>query len=110
MLGPACRSKARPSHALNLARLWRDRGKVQRARELLAPIYGRFNKGFDTRDLKDARTVLEELATTNFSTNVSNNRAIVGLRKCPSPGCAQLKFKFSETTIGGAANGVYKRL
>ena len=48
--------------AMSLARLWRDRGKVQQARELLAPIYGWFTEGFDTRDLKEAKALLEELA------------------------------------------------
>ena len=48
--------------AMSLARLWRDQGKVQQARELLAPVYGWFTKGFDTRDLKEAKALLEELA------------------------------------------------
>ena len=47
--------------ATSLARLWRDQGKVQQARELLAPIYGWFTEGFDTRDLKEAKASLEEL-------------------------------------------------
>jgi predicted ATPase len=47
--------------AVSLARLWRDQGKVQ-ARELLAPVYGWFTEGFDTRDLKEAKALLEELA------------------------------------------------
>jgi predicted ATPase len=47
----------------SLARLWRDQGKVQQARELLAPLYGWFTEGFDTRDLKDAKALLDELAT-----------------------------------------------
>ena len=38
-----------------------------------------------------------------LSTNVRSDRAVVRLRKPPSPSCAQLKFKFSETTIGRAA-------
>ena len=38
--------------AMSLAHLWRDQGKVQQARELLAPVYGWFTEGFDTRDLK----------------------------------------------------------
>jgi hypothetical protein len=38
--------------AISLACLWRDRGKVQKARELLAPVYGWFTEGFDTLDLK----------------------------------------------------------
>jgi predicted ATPase len=35
---------------------------VQQARELLAPVYGWFTEGFDTRDLEEAKTLLEELA------------------------------------------------
>jgi predicted ATPase len=49
--------------AMSMARLWRDQGKVQQARELLAPVYGWFTEGFDTRDLKDARALLQELAS-----------------------------------------------
>ena len=48
--------------AMSLARLWRDQGKPQQARELLAPVYGWFTEGFDTRDLKEAKVLLEELA------------------------------------------------
>jgi predicted ATPase len=40
----------------------RDQGKVQQARELLGPVYGWFTEGFDTRDLKEAKALLEELA------------------------------------------------
>jgi hypothetical protein len=38
-------------------------GKVQEARELLAPVYGSFTGGFDTRDLKEAKALLDELAS-----------------------------------------------
>jgi predicted ATPase len=48
--------------AMSLARLWRDHSKVQQARELLAPVYGWFTEGFGTRDLKEAKALLEELA------------------------------------------------
>jgi predicted ATPase len=48
--------------AMSLARLWRDQGKRDEARELLAPVYGWFTEGFDTRDLKEAKALLEELA------------------------------------------------
>jgi len=47
--------------AMSLARLWRSQGKPQQARELLAPVYGWFREGFDTRDLKEAKTLLNEL-------------------------------------------------
>ena len=48
--------------SMSLARLWRDQRKVQQARELLAPLYGWFTEGFETRDLIDAKALLEELA------------------------------------------------
>jgi len=48
--------------AMSLARLWRSQGKPQQARELLAPVYGWFTEGFDTRDLKEAKALLDELA------------------------------------------------
>jgi predicted ATPase len=51
------RSRSRPTRA----RLWRDQGKRQQARELLAPVYGWFTEDFDTLDLKDAKALLDEL-------------------------------------------------
>jgi hypothetical protein len=45
-----------------LARLWRDQGKVSEARELLAPVLRVVNGGLDTRDLKEAKALLDELA------------------------------------------------
>jgi hypothetical protein len=48
--------------AMSMARLWRDQGKPQQARELLAPVYGWFTEGFDTLDLKEAKALLDELA------------------------------------------------
>jgi predicted ATPase len=47
--------------ATSLARLWRDQGKRDETRDLLAPIYGWFTEGFDTRDLKEAKALLDEL-------------------------------------------------
>jgi predicted ATPase len=46
----------------SLAQLWRDQGKRDEARDLLAPVYGWFTEGFDTRDLKEATALLDELA------------------------------------------------
>jgi predicted ATPase len=48
--------------AMSLARLWHSQGKVSEARELLAPVYGWFTEGFDTRDLKEAKALLDEFA------------------------------------------------
>jgi predicted ATPase len=49
--------------AMSMARLWRDQGKRHEARDLLAPVYGWFTEGFDTLDLKDAKTLLDELSS-----------------------------------------------
>ncbi len=48
--------------AMSLSRLRRDQGKRAEARDLLAPIYAWFTEGFDTRDLREARAVLDTLA------------------------------------------------
>jgi predicted ATPase len=48
--------------AMSMARLWRDLRKRDQARELLAPVYGWFTEGFDTRDLKEAKALLDDLA------------------------------------------------
>jgi predicted ATPase len=47
--------------AMSLAHLWQQQGKRQEAHDLLAPIYGWFTEGFDTADLQEAKTLLEEL-------------------------------------------------
>jgi predicted ATPase len=49
--------------AISMARLWRDQGKRDEARELLAPVYGWFTEGFDTLDLKEAKALLNELSS-----------------------------------------------
>ena len=45
----------------SLAKLWQSQGKTHEARELLTSIYAWFTEGFDTKDLKDAKALLEEL-------------------------------------------------
>jgi predicted ATPase len=47
--------------AMSLARLWQQQGKQAEAYELLAPVYDWFTEGFDTADLQEAKTLLEEL-------------------------------------------------
>ena len=46
-----------------LCRLWRNQGKQDESRELVAPLYGWFTEGFDKLDLKEAKALLEELAS-----------------------------------------------
>ena len=48
---------------MRIARFWRDQGKPQQAREVLATVYGWFTEGFDTLDLKEAGVLLKELAS-----------------------------------------------
>ena len=46
-----------------MARLWRDQGKRDEVRHLLAPVYGWFTEGFDKRDLREAKEMLDGLAS-----------------------------------------------
>jgi predicted ATPase len=50
--------------ATSLARLWRDQGKPDDARALLAPVYDWFTEGFDTADLEEAKALLDELQSS----------------------------------------------
>jgi hypothetical protein len=64
-LAVACQQQAKSWElraAMSMARLWRDQGKREEARDLLAPVYGWFTEGFDTLDLKEAKALLDELA------------------------------------------------
>jgi predicted ATPase len=53
--------------ATSLARLWRDQGRHEEAERLLAPVYNWFTQGLNTRDLLDAKAVLDELSTTSHA-------------------------------------------
>ena len=46
---------------MSLARLWQQQGKKKDAHQMLAEIYGWFTEGFDTKDLQEAKALLEEL-------------------------------------------------
>jgi predicted ATPase len=47
--------------AVSLARLWRDQGRNDEARNLLAPVYGWFTEGFATPDLQAAKELIDML-------------------------------------------------
>jgi non-specific serine/threonine protein kinase len=47
--------------AMSLARFWRDRHRIDEARELLGGVYGKFAEGFETADLVAARDLLAQL-------------------------------------------------
>jgi|GEM_PF-1272300 predicted ATPase len=49
--------------AMSMARFWHDQGMREKARALLAPIYGWFTEGFDTVDLKQAKALLDEMSS-----------------------------------------------
>jgi predicted ATPase len=64
-LAIACDQKAKSWElraAMSMAIFWRNQGQRQQARDLLAPIYDSFTEGFDTPDLKQAKTMLDEFA------------------------------------------------
>jgi len=64
-LGIARKQKAKSWElraAMSMARLRRDQGKRDLAHDVLAPVYGWFTEGFDTADLKEAKTLLDALA------------------------------------------------
>ena len=48
---------------MSLARLWKSQTKRQDAYDLLDSVYGWFTEGFDTADLQEAKTLLDELAS-----------------------------------------------
>jgi predicted ATPase len=48
--------------ATSLARLWQQQGKKAEAYKLLAEVYNWFTEGFDTKDLQEAKTLIEELS------------------------------------------------
>ena len=47
--------------ASSLARLWQSQGKRVEAHELLSDVNNWFTEGFDTKDLQEAKALLEEL-------------------------------------------------
>ena len=49
--------------AMSMTLFWRDQGKRNETRDLLAPVYGWFTEGFGALDLKEAKALLEELAS-----------------------------------------------
>ena len=48
---------------MSMARLWRDQDNPDKARDLLAPVFGWFTEGFDTGDLREAKALLDALGS-----------------------------------------------
>ena len=57
----AAKAQDRLRAALSLARLWQQQGKKKEAHQLLSEVYNWFTEGFDTKDLQEAKALLEEL-------------------------------------------------
>jgi predicted ATPase len=47
---------------MSVSRLWQSQGKTKEAHQMLAEIYGWFTEGFDTKDVQEAKGLLEELS------------------------------------------------
>ena len=47
---------------MSVSRLWQQQGKKKEAHELLSEIYNWFTEGFDTKDLQEAKVLLDELS------------------------------------------------
>jgi predicted ATPase len=61
----ACKQQAKSLElraVMSLARLWQQQGQKEEARQILAEIYDWFTEGFDTKDLQEAKVLLEELS------------------------------------------------
>src|SRR5271157_4166228 len=68
--------------ATSMARLWRDQGKRDEARDLLAPVYGWFTEGFDTLDLKEAIGVCPNCESIRFALLRSRGSALIVPEAC----------------------------
>jgi predicted ATPase/TolB-like protein/Tfp pilus assembly protein PilF len=78
--------------ATSLSGLWRDRGRTREALELLAPIYDRFTEGFESADLRAAKTLIDQLRT-----NIpSGPRVARGANPAPSHPFTNLPEPISE--------------
>jgi predicted ATPase len=63
-LDVACRHEVKALElraAMSLSRLYQQQGKKEEARQMLAEVYNWFTEGFDTKDLQEAKALLEEL-------------------------------------------------
>ena len=67
-IGPDLLASLELRTSTSYARLTRDQGRAREACEPLAPVYGRFTEGFHTKDLKDAKALLDELTAERVDT------------------------------------------
>jgi hypothetical protein len=101
-LSVARRQSAKPFElrvVTSLAWLWRDQGKVREARELLARVYGWLTEGFDTRDSKEAKALLEDFAVQHG--NKPLPAWVVNRLLCPHPTVDAMKRRSRAALING---------
>jgi len=86
---------------MSMARLWRDQGKQEQARDLLAPVHDWFTEGFDTLDLKQVKALLDGFMRTLVVAREPAGRSAHGTKKPPRvlgragllcPGSSDLNF------------------
>ena len=87
--------------AISMARLWRDQGKRDAARDLLTPVYGSFTEGFDTLDLKEAKTLL------NCSTTWHHEGRLGG--EVVAPSCSRVDIVQCSRLSYGPARAAPRR-
>jgi predicted ATPase len=54
---------------MSLSRLWQQQGKQKQAHKVLSEIYNRFTEGFDTKDLQEAKGLIDSLASRGQDQN-----------------------------------------
>ena len=81
--------------AMSMARLWRDRGKRDEARDLLAPVYGWFTEGFDTLDLKEARS-----CSTSWRDSSEQYQPMGAIAKLSAHSSGSPAFRQPSTIVG----------
>ena len=61
---------------MSLARLWQQQGKKNEAHQMLSEIYSWFTEGFDTKDLQEAKVLLEELKEEQLTGHLFGSNAL----------------------------------
>jgi predicted ATPase len=87
----------------SLARLWAEQGRRSEARDLLAPVYAWFTEGFDTADLKEAKTLLDKLTEPAIAAEGMNNRRSAAPPGLSDDGRALLR---TESSTAGRPRGI----
>ena len=97
---------------MSLARLWQQQGKQKEAYRILSEIYNWFTEGFDTKDLQEAKALLESLSLASRSIEskkVKSQRTKGKKQKYPAPGPSVESLSYciivKEREAFGASHG-----